>query len=277
MEEFIKALGYDPEKIKTVDDFKAAVSADFVRRSEAHNDDELTGRIVGKSLKQIEKAFFSDIKDLGIELGDDDLKDAKQTYDKIKIGLSKVKEHHSSTVKGLQELAEKKGGDASKEWQEKYGKAEQRAADNEGLVKTLQQQIKEKEDWAKNQIKSFKINDAKKNAFGKVQFKDGLTELERVGFEHMFNSKYEIDLDDKESPFIYEKETKKRIDNKAVVGTFMGIEDVLKMEIDANKLGKSNPHAGSTVIKKPDNPFDPSRNGVENKGGAKISSTFFEK
>lgn len=273
-EALIKALGYDPEKIKTEEDFKNFVNTDFIRRDNVHNDDEITNKIVGKNLQQIEKAMLSHIKDLGVEMTDEDFKEAKNTYDKIKIGMSKVKAFHETSTNELKGLAEKKGGEAAKEWQEKYAKADARALENETAVKTLRTQLDEKEKWAKDQVKNYRIEDARKSAFGKVTFKDGLTDLERTGFETIFNSKYVIDLDDKEQPIIYEKGTNKRIDNKAVVGTFLNVEDVLKMEIELNKLGKTNPHAGSGTVVKPD-PFNPIPQGGAVKKGLPISDAFF--
>ncbi len=276
MEDIIKAFGYDPEKIKTVEDLTNAVNTDFVRRDNVHNDADITGRIVGKQLGQIEKAFMSEIKEFGVDLTDEDLKDAKYTFDKIKVGLNKIKNHHISTTGELKELANKKGADAAKEWQEKYSKADERANQYEGKVKELSKMVEEKENWARNEVKSFRINDAKSKAFGRAVFKDGLTDLEKTGFETIFNSKYEIDLDDKDQPFIYEKETKKRIDNKGVVGTFMTIDDVLKMEIEANKLNKVNTQSAA----KPVNPFavQSGENGNTSKGkGIPVNPKFFGK
>lgn len=271
--ELFQIMGLDPEKIKTPDDFRTAVNAEFVRRSEAHNDEDITKKIMGKRMGEAQKYFIKSVADLGVELSDEDLKDAKYISDVMKIGMAKLSEHHNQTVNGLKDLASKKGAEAAKEWQEKYEKADKARGDFEGLNKSLIQQLQEKEAWAKNEVKSFRINDAKNKAFANAVFKDGLTDLEKTGFSTIFNSKYEIDLDDKDQPFIFEKETKKRIENKAVVGTFMGIDDVLKMEIEANKLGKVN----TQDHKKPvvNNPFpNPNNNNNGEKKGLKISPAF---
>lgn len=272
-EDLIKALGYDPEKIKTVDDFKATVGTDFIRRDNVHDDPEITNKIVGKNLQQIEKAVISHIKDLGVEVTEEHFKEAKNTYDKIKIGMGMVKTYHETSTNELKGLAEKKGGEAAKEWQEKYGKAEQKLKDLETMNQTLAKQFEEAQLNGKNELKNYKINDARAKAFGKVTFKDGLTDLERTGFETIFNNKYVIDLDENGQEFIFEKGTNKRIPNPSVVGTFMSIEDVLKMEIEANKLGKTNPHAGNgtPLVRDPFKVVQPDTQ----KKGLPISDAFF--
>lgn len=272
-EDLIKALGYDPEKIKTVDDFKTTVSTDFIRRDNVHDDPEITNKIVGKNLQQIEKAVVSHIKDLGVELTEDDFKEAKNTYDKIKVGMAKVKAFHELSTSELKQLAEKKGGDAAKEWQEKYGKAEQKLKDLETMNQTLAKQFEEAQNNGKNELKNYKITDAKNKAMSKAVFKDGLTDLERTGFQTIFDNKYMIDLDEKGDAFIFEKATNKRVPNPAVVNTFMNIEDVLKMEIEVNKLGKTNPHANATVVVQKD-PFNVvQQNGKEE--GLPINPRFY--
>lgn len=272
-EALIKALGYDPEKIKTEDDFKNAVSADFIRRDNAHDDPDITNKIVGKNLQQIEKAVMSHIKDLGVDVTEDNFKEAKNTYDKIKIGMGLVKTYHETSISELKSLAEKKGGEAVKEWQEKYGKAEQKLKDFETMNQTLAKQLEDAQNNGKNELKNYKINDARNKAFGKAIFMDGITDLQKIGFDTVFNNKYVIDLDEKGDAFIFEKATNKRVSNPAVVNTFMSIEDVLKMEIELNKLGKTNPHAGNgkPVVKDPFNIVQP----VTEKKGLPISDAFF--
>src|SRR3990167_7486955 len=114
-----------------------------------------------------------------------------------------------------------------------------------------------------NKFKSSNINRFKKEALGKLEFKQDITPVEKMGFESVLNEKYDFDLDENESPFIKDKKTGQRIASKKVIGQFMTAEEILNEELIANKLAKINKDGGKPAYQQNGN----SQNGNQNQNG----------
>ncbi len=250
LKDVVEFLGYKPEDFKTLDELKEKFNGEFVRRSVAETDEQLVGKIVGHRLGTIKTSALRIAKEFGVEIPKEKLvKDGKELFasDILDLVGTEVKTHHEKTVGELKTLAEAKGGEAVKQWQEKYGQLETKHSDFMKAHTELQTKYQEVKKQSGNTIREFKITNAKTEAFSKGVFKDGLTEVEKIGFDTYFNNKYKIDLDEKDMPYIADKSTGQRISNKAVAGTFLGIDDVYKMEIAATGLDKKNPHASGNT------------------------------
>lgn len=252
--DLIEALGYNPDDIKSVDDFREKVGAEWIRRSNAEKDEGIQKAIIGTYSNRVEKAVINGAKDFGITLTDDDFKDAKYTDERVKIAVNKMKETFANETGNLKKLAESKGKEFAGELQTKLDRLQSDFDVLKGENEKLSTGITEKEKWANEQIKSFKINDFKAKAEEKVRpiWKDNPSEFEIIGFKTKLNEKYDTDVDDKEGLIVFDRQTKKRIANPAVVNSFMTYDQVIEMELKAAGLDKKNPHGGE---KKPINPF----------------------
>src|SRR5687768_1711966 len=101
----IESLGYKEEDFKNPQEFIDRVSADFVRRSNILNDDEVVNTVVGAKMKRIETALVRGAKEFGIEVKDEDFKDVKHTDQKVEIVLGKLGEFHKGEVGNFKKLA----------------------------------------------------------------------------------------------------------------------------------------------------------------------------
>lgn len=264
--DLIEALGYSPDDFKSVDEFREKVGAEWIRRSNAEKDEGIQRAIIGTYSNRVEKAVINGAKDFGITLTDDDFKDAKYTDERVKIAVNKMKETFANETGNLKKLAESKGKEFAGEIQGKYETLEKNYNSVLELNKQLEGQVTEKEKWANEQIKSFKINDFKAKAEEKVRsvWKDNPSEFEIIGFKTKMNEKYEVDVDEKEGLIVFERATKKRIANPSVVNSFMTYDQVIEMELKTAGLDKKNPHQ----VQKPVNPFAGNGNGQNNNNGS---------
>jgi len=279
--EIIESLGYKPDDFKTPEEFREKIASDWIRRSNAEKDEGIQKAIVGTLSNRIEKAVMNSAKEFGIQLTDDDFKDAKYTDERVKIAFNKIKEFHTTETGNLKKLADSKGKEFATEIQTKYETLEKNYNSVLDQNKTLENQVKEKDIWANNEIKSFKMSDAKTTAEEKVRgvWKENASEFEVIGFKAKINDKYDTEIDEKEGLIVFDKATKKRIPNPAVVNSFFTYDQVLEMELKAAGLDKKNPHSGEN--KGVPNPFvHQNNNGQQNNGntkGSKVSPNFYKK
>lgn len=239
-------LGMDDKEIDDFDKFKTAFQSKFDTQENFFNSDPFL-----KKKAEINGAFQTMLKKKalanGIELADSELKDSDGKFlpnDSIVEHLfSKFNENHKSTVAKIKSEFEANAGKGSKEWQEKYELAEKKAKE----LETLNEQIKsgfenEKKNFA-GEIKKVKLQTKKSDLIKSLQFKKDITPLEQAGFTALFESKYDLQLDDKDEVFITDK-TGNRIANPATHGAFKSPADVLKEEAVANKVFALNPDGG---------------------------------
>lgn len=249
IKEFVKYLGYDPEEVKDLDSLKGKFDSDFVRKAAIKDDKELIGSIIGSRMGSITTTINRAAKELGVELGDD-LKD-KKVEEVISYVFDTVKTTHSNKVKELEDSLKQSGDEAVKTWQEKYVKLESKFKDTKDLLGNLQGELEKTKTEASQKIKTFKINSVVDSAYKKIPFKSDMTELERKGFDAIIGSKYQVDLDDEENPFVVDRASGKRIPNPNKAGTFLTVEDIFDLEADKAGLKKKNNAGGTPPIKHP--------------------------
>jgi hypothetical protein len=78
--------------------------------------------------------------------------------------------------------------------------------DYERDKQTLAQKLQEVEGSAAQQIKEFKLSSKKKDVLSSLPWKEGLSDVERVGFETFLNTNYVIDLNEKDEILVKDKE-----------------------------------------------------------------------
>lgn len=277
--ELIESLGYKTEDFKTIEEFRDKVGADWIKKANAEKDPDIQKAIIGTFSNRIEKAVMNGAKEFGISLTDDDFKDAKYTDDRVKVAINKMKDHFSNTTGDLKKQVDTKGKEFATELQSKLDRLQSDYEVMKGENEKLNASVIEKDKWAKDQVKMFQINDAKSKAKEKTNgiWKDNPSQFEKIGFEKTIEDKYDTDFDEKEGLIVFERATKKRIANPAVVNTFMTYDQVIEMELKAAGLDKKNPHGGE---KKPVNPFA-GQGGNNSQGGERkkipVNPAFFNK
>jgi hypothetical protein len=248
--ELIKFMGIDPETTETIDAAKDLFGNDFIRKSEAIKDEAIISKVVGSRLGSLQTEAIREYKGIGVEFEPEEIK-GKKLEEILKIGSAKVKnkfEEIKSTSGG--------GDEAVKAWEKKYESQKKKLEETTGLVTSLQKQYEELDLNVKTEKRNSKINEYKKEAIKEIKLRSDLDQLTLVGFNAHLNSKYKIELDEEEKPFVVDLATNARIQSKKKAG-FADFGELFEMEAAANKLISLSPHDGKEAPKKIEHKQEP--------------------
>lgn len=247
-EAILTYLGFEADKIKTEDDFKAQFDSKFGVKDLLLKDPAFTGKIFGQKVGAIETKIKSNAKKMGVEFAPEEIKD-KGVEDILELSFQKIADLNKKAMEDIEKTSKGSVEEQVKVWKEKYQATESKLKDTEGLLTKTSSEFegfkKDQQVRAKNEA----INNFKKAHLGKLEFKQDITPVEKMGFESVLAEKYEIDIDEAEGPFPKDKKTGQRIPSKKQVGKFMSFEEILHEELIANKLAKINPAGGKPAPK----------------------------
>jgi len=242
--ELIKFMGIDPETTETIDAAKDLFGNDFIRKSEAIKDEAIISKVVGSRLGSLQTELIREYKAIGVDFEPEEIK-AKKLEDILKIASAKVKTK-------LEEVKTQSGGgdEAVKAWEKKYEQQGKKLQETTGLVTSLQKQFEDLDLSVKTEKRNSKITEYKKDAIKEIKLRSDLDQLTLVGFNTHLNSKYKIELDEEDKPFVIDLSTNARVPSKKKGGNFADFGEVFEMEAAANKLISLSPHDGKEAPKK---------------------------
>ena len=248
--ELIKFMGIDPETTETIDAAKDLFGNDFIRKSEAIKDEAIISKVVGSRLGSLQTEAIREYKGIGVEFEPEEIK-GKKLEEILKIGSAKV-------MNKFEEIKSTSGGgdEAVKAWEKKYESQKKKLEETTGLVTSLQKQYEELDLNVKTEKRNSKINEYKKEAIKEIKLRSDLDQLTLVGFNAHLNSKYKIELDEEEKPFVVDLATNARIQSKKKAG-FADFGELFEMEAAANKLISLSPHDGKEAPKKAEHKPEP--------------------
>lgn len=247
-ESILTYLGFEPEKITTEEEFKTQFESKFGIKDQLLKDPAFTGKIFGQKVGSIEAKIKSNAKKMGVEFAPDEIKD-KGVEDILELSFTKIAELNKKAMEDLEKTSKGTVEEQVKTWKDKYQSVESKLKDTEGLLSKTSSEF---EGYKKDQLTKAKtetITNFRKGALGKLDFKQDITPVEKVGFESVINDKYDFDLDETGTPFVKDKKTGNRIPSKKVTGQFMTAEEIFQEELIANKLAKINPSGNKPAPK----------------------------
>lgn len=226
--EILTALGL-PDTIDKVEDLVAASEKRFVVRDKAHEDEAVRNKLYGDISREHEGAF---IKAFGIEKGEIEGKKFKEI---IGIGAQKM----TDKMKALEETAGKGNDEKVKELSGKLEKVTGQLNEYKGNVEKLINEKTELQNSYEGKLKGIKTATIYQAERQKLPFADGLPKAALVGFDAIINSKYKIDVDDKDNPIVTDINGK-QIPNPKQTGVYLNLKEVLDMELEEQGLKKKN-------------------------------------
>lgn len=247
-EAILTYLGFKPEEIKTEEDFKAQFEPKFAIKDQLINDKDFVGKIFGKRVGSIDTAAKSGFKKMGVEFSKEEI-DGKQVEDIFVIGFNKLADLNKKVVEDVEKSAKGTVDEQVKEWKEKYNSVSSELKDTKNLLGKTKEEFEGFQKNIQSQFKSEKINNYKKEIISKLEFKQDINPVERIGFETLIDAKYDFDLDENQTPFIKDKKTGERLKSKKTIGEFMKADEILNEELIANKLAKINKDGGKPAPK----------------------------
>lgn len=242
-EAILTFLGFEADKNKTEEEFKANFETKFGIKDQLLKDPAFTGKIFGQKIGSIEAKVKSNAKKMGVEFTPEEIKD-KGVEDILELSFTKIADMNKKAMDDMEKASKGTVDEQVKDWKVKYKSVEDKLKDTEGLlVKTTN----DFDGYKKEQVTRFKsenINRFKKEVIGKLEFKQDISPVEKMGFETVLDKKYEFDLDENQTPFVKDRTSGQRIPSKKVTGQFMTADEILQDELIANKLAKINKNGG---------------------------------
>lgn len=219
-----------PDEVDSLDKFKEHFNTTYVNKDKAHLDEQIKSKATGDVLRRISSKVANEFADYGIKTTDFEEKPFEEV---MKVAASNVRAK-------ITELSETSG--------KPDARIQALEAD---LTKTKAEKEQIKLQWEttasefdtfksnkENEVKTWKITNLVKEAKSKIPFVDGMTEIQRTGFEAVVNSNYIFDLD---GDNVVVKDSKGNfVPSKSKAGQFATVDEVLDMVADANGLKKKN-------------------------------------
>lgn len=250
--EALKYLGIEPEKLEEypdIDAFKSEFDSTFIKQDQVASNKDLANRIYGSRLGTLTTEAKKMFKEAGVEFEDGEIaKDAK-VEDLLTHGLQKLTSTYIAKVEEAKKLAS--GGEgASKELQEKIEKLERDYKDSKNSVASLSDQLQQKEEEYSTSLKNFKLNSDKAKVFETIKFKQGISPVEKAGFNTILSEKVVFDYDSENKLQAFDAETKERFKSDERAGDTLSPEQVVQKLAIENKVIEINPHGGKPASEK---------------------------
>lgn len=219
----------------TPETFKKTFDEVFVRKDQAIELDDIKTPIIGETTRKFATELKRAAKESGLELSEDETK--LPVNDLARVLLAKKDEVYTSKIQEL-ETSSKKPTEAFEALQSKYSQLESKFNDIDAMKNDLATKLTEKDKEFEQFQHNFKLTEATKDIWGKVNsnLSDTASELEKRGFVSAMNDSYKIQLDG-ESPVITTKEGS-RIPNPNKHGEFLSPTEVLLQEAEKLKIRK---------------------------------------
>ena len=242
----LKYLGFDPETVENDEVFKAEVTKTYVKRENAHADDEIAARIFGKVNGTLRSKLKAHAKELGID-GEFDKLDPVDGIDLLgKTTKTRFLEHATAMddikkgikpAKEVEELERKytESKSLSDQLKEQLGSWETKYKDLEGSVQKREKQSRVDAQWER--------------AFGGLKFNEGTSKLTVEGFKHAARAKYEIGFDDEGAIYAMDATTKKRVPNPDKAHDSLPVDELVRAYAAEEKLIGGTPQGGTRVRK----------------------------
>jgi hypothetical protein len=241
-------LGLEADKVKTEEEFKTHFEAKFGIKELLLKDPAFTGKIFGQKIGSIEAKVKANAKKMGVEFTPEEIKD-KGVEEILELSFTKIADMNKKAMDDFEKSSKGTVDEQVKTLKESKKAVEDKLRDTEGLLTKTSTEFEGFKKEQVTRVKSDTINNFKKGAINKLEFKQDITPVEKMGFESVLNDKYSFDLDETGSPFVADKKTGQRIASKKETGKFMTADEVLHEELIANKLAKINSQGGRPAPK----------------------------
>jgi len=238
-EQLLKAVKLDGKTFETEEDFVAELSKQYAP-IDAPISEEKKAKVIGGLLGTLETTLKRELKEFGVEHEIDKKKPIQDTLAEVMAAIRTTKNEEFEALKAQSGTGnDEKIKSLTSELEKFKNKFHEEKDLRTQAVAQWQQKEQEYEGKIKNVKKDYKLTDTYSSA---VKWKSGITEIEKIGFDSMIKSKYNVDLDEADALIVTDKQGK-QIPNPKVAGQTLSFAEVLEMEGTALKVWEVNPHA----------------------------------
>lgn len=233
-------LGIEAENI---DDFKTKFSEVYDKKGAA--DKDAVAQEVGRIRGALDVAIKRMAKEHGIEFEPDELKD-KKTEDIVGLSFKKLLSNTDLAIQKIKDESRKSKPAEIQEWESKVAKLNDKNGQLESTNNLLKDEMSKKEQEFLSTIKKTKLGLQEQSLWAGLKFRHDLDELTKKGFISHIKDNYRLDLDDKDSLIITDKDGK-FIPDTSKHGAFKSAQQVIMEEGLSKNIFEKNPDAGKRV------------------------------
>lgn len=258
IEDLLSFIGIETDENTTQEQLHDTFREKYILKEKAHNDEKIRNTASGRRLGELEKDLRKQVKEFGVEFGQE-FSEAK-LEDMIGHALKEIKSGHETKVKEVQNSFDPSEKDqAIKDWEEKYGKLETKYGETKSLLDLRVNEFDEYKSKKEEEISSFKLNTFYNSSMNSANYKNGISDLEKKGFDTHMRDKYTYQFDESGNLWPYSKETNSRIPHPKDMNKFMSLDEVRDMELKETGLSPVNDKAEQKVaigssVQKTDDP-----------------------
>lgn len=228
-----QVLNYIGIEAESLDDLKGEFEKTYVKRANAHKDEDIVKRTTGKTLDRVSAKIKASFQKRGMDVSWAEI-NSKPLEELVEENLDSYVETTGKTISELEEKVSKNGTEQLKAEQERYTKLEQKLKDRDKAFADLTAEHTKFKTESAGQMKNFRISYIREKEMANIPIRTDLKPKEREimlsGFNAEFDKKYEIDFDEENKEFIKTKDKGERIQNKQKANEFMSIGEVMRME-----------------------------------------------
>lgn len=227
-------MGLDLSKYDDQAALKSDIEKNWTKRSDAHLDEEISGRVFGKANNVLRSAIGNAVKDLGIEVDGEFAKLAP--VDQIKI----LKE---GTTTMLAALKAAKGDGSSTaevaELQRKYDEAKKKGEEVKASADAVQAEFDKYKTGVTEAEATRKIGGMFSAAKKDIPFRT-LSAIEKEGFDTLVSKELRLKFDDEGKEYVTDAEGQ-RIKHAGKANSFLTLAEAMKALADREKLTEAIP------------------------------------
>ena len=219
-----------PDEVDSLDKFKEHFNSSYISKDKAHLDEQVKRSATGDVLRRIGSKVANEFGDFGIKTTDFE---DKPFEDVIKIAAGNVKAK-------LTELQESQGKPDKRymDLEAQFNTIKQERDQYKGQLSTVASEFDQFKAAKDNEVKSWKMGIKLNEVKSKIPFVDGLTDIQRKGFESLLGE-YKFDLDEQDNLIVKDKNGN-FVPSKSKAGSFADALEVMDSLAEANGLKKKN-------------------------------------
>lgn len=239
-------MGADKE-FETPEQFKVFFNQNFVRKQTAIEDEGIRKTIIGSTFKNVGQNIRKKLnEEYSLEIPNSEL-ESKNLEDFVFDNLNKIKGSYESKLKEY-EMKATEPNEALKEIEAKYSNLEKRTNEYKNSLKAIEQEYSQYRENSTKEFTNYKIDLYKKDALSKVKFKSDISDIEKIGYSNLIDSKYSIGFDENNEYIVTDKKGN-RIPDTKVAGKFKTPFEVMEEEAINNGLIAKQQHDVKTSQK----------------------------
>lgn len=241
LKDVFEYMGFEKEP-ESVDEFKDVVKNNWTLKKQAVEDEGVRKAVLGSSFKAVGQNIRKKLNEgYGLEIPNSEL-ESKQIEDFVIDNIEKIKSTYEGKIKEM-EAQITTPNEALKEFEAKNLNLERRLKEAKDANKSIESEYNLFKETKQSELKNYKIDVLKKDIFSKIKFSSDVTDVAKIGYNTLIESKYSIDFDESGDPIVVDKKKGERIPNEKVAGKYKSPLEIFEEEAIANKLVVTNEHA----------------------------------